>query len=60
MIIVGIEPIPLRIPFNAGTRSDASARAESKLPAPDSLLVNETTDDRFIQWAEAIEIGIAS
>ena len=53
MIIVGIEPIPLRIPFNAGTRSDASAWGESNLPAADSLLVKVTTDEGLIGWGEA-------
>jgi L-alanine-DL-glutamate epimerase-like enolase superfamily enzyme len=53
MIIVGIEPIPLRIPFKAGTRSDASAWGESNLPAADSLLVKVTTDEGLIGWGEA-------
>ena len=53
MIIVGIEPIPLRIPFNAGTRSDASAWGESNLPAADSLLVKVTTDEGLIGCGEA-------
>jgi hypothetical protein len=53
MIIVGIEPIPRRIPFKAGTRSDASAWGESNLPAADSLLVKVTTDQGLIGWGEA-------
>ncbi len=39
MIITGIETVPLRIPFKAGTKSDASAWGDSNLPAADSLLV---------------------
>ncbi len=36
MIIADIEAIPLRIPFKAGTKSDASAWGDSNLPAADS------------------------
>ena len=43
-IITGIETIPLRIPFKAGSKSDASAWGDSNLPAADSLLVKVTTD----------------
>ena len=39
MIITGVESIPLRIPFKAGTRSEASAWGDGNLPAADSLLV---------------------
>jgi L-alanine-DL-glutamate epimerase-like enolase superfamily enzyme len=53
MIITGIEPIPLRIPFKAGTRSDASAWGDSNLPAADSLLVRVTTDQGLVGWGEA-------
>jgi hypothetical protein len=35
MIITGIETVPLRIPFKAGTKSDASAWGDSNLPAAD-------------------------
>jgi hypothetical protein len=42
MIITGIETVPLRIPFKAGTKSDASAWGDSNLPAADSLLVKVT------------------
>ena len=47
MIIAGIEAIPLRIPFKAGTKSDASAWGDSNLPAADSLLVKVTTDQEI-------------
>jgi L-alanine-DL-glutamate epimerase-like enolase superfamily enzyme len=53
MIITGVEPIPLRIPFKAGTRSDASAWGDSNLPAADSLLVKVTTDQGLAGWGEA-------
>jgi L-alanine-DL-glutamate epimerase-like enolase superfamily enzyme len=53
MIITGIEPIPLRIPFKAGTKSDASAWGDSNLPAADSLLVKVTTDQGLVGWGEA-------
>lgn len=53
MIITGIEPIPLRIPFKAGNASDASAWGDSNLPAADSLLVKVTTDQGLIGWGEA-------
>ena len=42
MIITGIEAIPLRIPFKAGNKSDASAWGDSNLPAADSLLIKVT------------------
>jgi hypothetical protein len=48
MIIAGIEAIPLRIPFKAGTKSDASAWGDSNLPAADSLLVKVTTDQGLV------------
>src|SRR5258706_644674 len=53
MIIAGIEAIPLRIPFKAGTKSDASAWGDSNLPAADSLLVKVTTDQGLVGWGEA-------
>src|SRR5258708_12383842 len=53
MIIAGIEAIPLRIPFKAGTKSDASAWGDSNLPAADSLLVKVTTDQGLTGWGEA-------
>jgi L-alanine-DL-glutamate epimerase-like enolase superfamily enzyme len=53
MIITGIEPVPLRIPFKAGTKSDASAWGDSNLPAADSLLVKVTTDQGLVGWGEA-------
>ena len=53
MIIAGIEAIPLRIPFKAGTKSDASAWGDSNLPAANSLLVKVTTDQGLVGWGEA-------
>ena len=53
MIITGIETVPLRIPFRAGTKSDASAWGDSNLPAADSLLVRVTTDQGLAGWGEA-------
>ena len=53
MIIADIEAIPLRIPFKAGTKSDASAWDDSNLPAADSLLVKVTTDQGLVGWGEA-------
>src|SRR5258708_14996384 len=53
MIIAGIEAIPLRIPFKARTKSDASAWGDSNLPATDSLLVKVTTDQGLVGWGEA-------
>ncbi len=53
MIITGIETIPLRIPFKAGAKSDASAWGDSNLPAADSLLVKVTTDQGLVGWGEA-------
>ena len=53
MIITGIEIVPLRIPFKAGTKSDASAWGDSNLPAADSLLVKVTTDQGLVGWGEA-------
>jgi L-alanine-DL-glutamate epimerase-like enolase superfamily enzyme len=53
MLIAGIEAIPLRIPFKAGTKSDASAWGDSNLPAADSLLVKVTTDQGSVGWGEA-------
>ena len=53
MIISGIETVPLRILFRAGTKSDASAWGDSNLPAADSLLVKVTTDEGLVGWGEA-------
>jgi L-alanine-DL-glutamate epimerase-like enolase superfamily enzyme len=53
MIITGMEAIPLRIPFKAGTRSEASAWGDSNLPAADALLVRVTTDRGLTGWGEA-------
>jgi L-alanine-DL-glutamate epimerase-like enolase superfamily enzyme len=53
MIITGVEPIPLRIPFRAGTKSDASAWGDSNLPVADALLVKVTTDQGLVGWGEA-------
>lgn len=53
MIITGVEPIPLRIPFKPGNPSDASAWGDGNLPAADSLLVRVTTDQGLIGWGEA-------
>jgi L-alanine-DL-glutamate epimerase-like enolase superfamily enzyme len=51
--IAGIETGPLRIPFKAGTKSDASAWGDSNLPAANSLLVKVTTDQGLVGWGEA-------
>jgi L-alanine-DL-glutamate epimerase-like enolase superfamily enzyme len=53
MIITGIETVPLRIPFKAGTKSGASAWGDSNLPSADSLLVKVTTDQGLVGWGEA-------
>ena len=53
MIITGVEPIPLRIPFKAGIKSDASAWGDSNLPVADALLVKVTTDQGLVGWGEA-------
>ncbi|MGY8635213.1 mandelate racemase/muconate lactonizing enzyme family protein [Bradyrhizobium sp. 14AA] len=53
MIITGVEAVPLRIPFRAGTRSEASAWGDSNLPAADALLVRVTTDQGVTGWGEA-------
>jgi L-alanine-DL-glutamate epimerase-like enolase superfamily enzyme len=53
MIITGIETIPIRIPFRAGNRSDASAWGDSNLPAADALLVRVTTDQGLTGWGES-------
>lgn len=53
MIITNIETVPLRIPFKAGTKSDASAWGDGNLPAADSLLVKVTTDRGLVGWGEA-------
>src|ERR1700722_17460784 len=53
MIITDIETIPLRIPFNVGSKSDASAWGDSNLPAADSLLVKITTNQGLVGWGEA-------
>ncbi|MBV8456129.1 MAG: mandelate racemase/muconate lactonizing enzyme family protein, partial [Acetobacteraceae bacterium] len=53
MIISNIETFPLRIPFKAGSRSDAAAWGDKNLPAADSLLVKVTTDQGWEGWGEA-------
>src|ERR1700761_1181053 len=53
MIITGVETVPLRIPFRAGNKSDASAWGDSDLPVADSLLVKVTTDQGLVGWGEA-------
>ena len=53
MIITGVEAIPLRIPFKAGNKSDASAWGDSNLPAADSLLVKVMTGEGLVGWGEA-------
>ncbi|MDN4987154.1 mandelate racemase/muconate lactonizing enzyme family protein [Bradyrhizobium sp. WYCCWR 13022] len=53
MIIAGVESIPLRIPFKAGTKSASSAWGDSNLPAADSLLVKVTTNEGLVGWGEA-------
>jgi L-alanine-DL-glutamate epimerase-like enolase superfamily enzyme len=53
MMITDIETVPLRIPFKAGTKSDASAWGDSNLPAADALLVKVTTDQGLVGWGEA-------
>jgi len=53
MIITGIETVPLRIPFRAGSKSASSAWGDSNLPAADSLLVKVTTDQGLVGWGEA-------
>src|ERR1700722_12500382 len=53
MNITDIETIPLRIPFKAGAKSDASAWGDSNLPAADSLLVKVTTEQGLVGWGEA-------
>ncbi len=53
MIIISVEAIPLRIPFRAGNKSDASAWGDGNLPAADSLLVKVTTDQGLVGWGEA-------
>ena len=59
MIITGVETVPLRIPFKAGNKSDASAWGDSNLPAADSLLVKVTTDQGLTGWGEsASDVGL--
>jgi L-alanine-DL-glutamate epimerase-like enolase superfamily enzyme len=53
LIITGVEPIVLRIPFKAGDKSAASAWGDSNLPVADSLLVKVTTDEGVTGWGEA-------
>lgn len=53
MIITAIESVPLRIPFRAGSKSEASAWGDGNLPAADSLLVKVTTDQGLTGWGEA-------
>jgi L-alanine-DL-glutamate epimerase-like enolase superfamily enzyme len=53
MIITAIETVPLRIPFRAGSKSEASAWGDGNLPAADTLLVRVTTDQGLTGWGEA-------
>jgi L-alanine-DL-glutamate epimerase-like enolase superfamily enzyme len=53
MIISGIETFPLRIPFNPGSKSAASAWGPKDLHAVDFLLVRVTTDSALVGWGEA-------
>lgn len=53
MIVANIETVALRIPFKAGSTSDASAWGDRNLPAADSLLVKVTTDTGLQGWGEA-------
>jgi len=53
VIITSIKAFPLRIPFQAGTRSAASAWGPAGLQAVDSLLVKVTTDEGLEGWGEA-------
>lgn len=55
MIIAKIETVALRIPFKAGSTSDASAWGDRNLPAADSLLVKVTTDTGVEGWGEAFD-----
>jgi len=50
MIITRIEAFPLRIPFKAGSQSDASAWADRNLPAAEPLLVKVKTDSGLEGW----------
>jgi hypothetical protein len=47
-----VEAFPLRIPFKPGAKS-AAAWGDRDLPAADSLLVKETTDQGIEGWGEA-------
>jgi L-alanine-DL-glutamate epimerase-like enolase superfamily enzyme len=51
-VIAKIETVPLRIPFKAGSTSDASLWGD-KLTAEDSLLVKVTTNTGVEGWGEA-------
>jgi hypothetical protein len=42
----------LRIPFEAGSKSDASAWGNKDPPAADSLLVKMTSDEGLEGWSE--------
>jgi L-alanine-DL-glutamate epimerase-like enolase superfamily enzyme len=53
MIISRIETFPLRIPFQPGNRSAASAWGPKGLHAVDSLLVKVTTDQGLDGWGES-------
>jgi L-alanine-DL-glutamate epimerase-like enolase superfamily enzyme len=55
-VIAKIETVPLRIPFKAGSRSDARLWGD-KLTAEDSLLVKVTTDTGVAGWGEAFGFG---
>lgn len=53
-IIANIETVPLRIPFRAGSTSDAAlfSGGDKNLPAADSLLVKVTTGTGVEGWGE--------
>lgn len=55
MIIAEIETVPLRIPFKAGSTSEAAlfSGSDKNLPSADSLLVKVTTDTGVEGWGEA-------
>jgi L-alanine-DL-glutamate epimerase-like enolase superfamily enzyme len=54
-IIAKIETVPLRIPFRAGSTSDAAlfSGGDKNLPAADSLLVKVTTGTGVEGWGAA-------
>jgi L-alanine-DL-glutamate epimerase-like enolase superfamily enzyme len=54
MTITGIEAVPLRVPFKAGSKPKASAWVDRNFPAADSLLVKVRTDRGLEGWVEAL------